>query len=129
MLVAHKRIIAVETRRTSGSTAGRGSDVVIKAIGLPAAFCNAVEEVARAGRVVYIGYAKERAAYETRLFVQKELASWDRATLDPKLPAGNPYAGDIVFRRRRLSVRSCRWSRLRSYNRHGAIARSALPKS
>jgi threonine dehydrogenase-like Zn-dependent dehydrogenase len=32
-----------------------------------------VEEVAFAGRVVYIGYAKEPVSYETRLFVQKEL--------------------------------------------------------
>ena len=31
------------------------------------------EEVAFTGRVVYIGYAKEPVAYETRLFVQKEL--------------------------------------------------------
>jgi threonine dehydrogenase-like Zn-dependent dehydrogenase len=66
--VAHKGIIAVETRRTSGSTAGRGPDVVIEAIGLPAAFCNAVEKVAGTGRVAYIGYAKDRVAYETRLF-------------------------------------------------------------
>jgi len=33
----------------------------------------AVEEVSFTGRVVYIGYAKEPVAYETRLFVQKEL--------------------------------------------------------
>jgi threonine dehydrogenase-like Zn-dependent dehydrogenase len=32
-----------------------------------------VEEVAFTGRVVYIGYAKEPVAYETKLFVQKEL--------------------------------------------------------
>jgi threonine dehydrogenase-like Zn-dependent dehydrogenase len=32
-----------------------------------------VEEVAFTGRVVYIGYAKEAVAYETKLFVQKEL--------------------------------------------------------
>jgi threonine dehydrogenase-like Zn-dependent dehydrogenase len=36
-------------------------------------FRSAVEEVAFTGRVVYIGYAKEPIAYETRLFVQKEL--------------------------------------------------------
>lgn len=54
-------------------TAGRGPDVVIEAIGLPQTFRAAVEEVAFAGRVVYIGYAKEPVAYETRLFVQKEL--------------------------------------------------------
>ncbi len=54
-------------------TGGRGPDVMIEAIGLPATFRSAVEEVAFTGRVVYIGYAKEPVAYETRLFVQKEL--------------------------------------------------------
>jgi threonine dehydrogenase-like Zn-dependent dehydrogenase len=54
-------------------TSGRGPDVVIEAIGLPQTFRAAVEEVAFTGRVVYIGYAKEPVAYETRLFVQKEL--------------------------------------------------------
>jgi threonine dehydrogenase-like Zn-dependent dehydrogenase len=54
-------------------TGGRGPDVVIEAIGLPTTFRAAVEEVAFTGRVVYIGYAKEPVAYETRLFVQKEL--------------------------------------------------------
>jgi len=52
---------------------GRGPDVMIEAIGLPATFRAAVDEVAFTGRVVYIGYAKEPVAYETRLFVQKEL--------------------------------------------------------
>jgi len=52
---------------------GDGPDVMIEAIGLPATFRAAVEEVAFTGRVVYIGYAKEPVAYETRLFVQKEL--------------------------------------------------------
>ena len=54
-------------------TEGRGPDVVIEAVGLPETFRAAVEEVAFTGRVVYIGYAKEPVAYETRLFVQKEL--------------------------------------------------------
>lgn len=54
-------------------TDGLGPDVVIEAIGTPATFRAAVEEVAFTGRVVYIGYAKEPVAYETRLFVQKEL--------------------------------------------------------
>lgn len=54
-------------------TAGRGPDVVIEAVGNPATFRAAVEEVAFTGRVVYIGYAKEPVEYETRLFVQKEL--------------------------------------------------------
>ena len=54
-------------------TKGRGPDVVIEAIGLPATYRAAVEEVAYAGRVVYIGWAKEEVAYETRPFVHKEL--------------------------------------------------------
>ena len=54
-------------------TENRGPDVVIEAIGLPETFRAAVEEVVFTGRVVYIGYAKEPVAYETRLFVQKEL--------------------------------------------------------
>jgi threonine dehydrogenase-like Zn-dependent dehydrogenase len=54
-------------------TDNRGPDVVIEAIGLPETFRAAVEEVAFTGRVVYIGYAKDPVAYETRLFVLKEL--------------------------------------------------------
>lgn len=54
-------------------TGGRGPDVVIEAIGLPATYRAAVEEVAYAGRVVYIGWAKEQVQYETRPFVHKEL--------------------------------------------------------
>jgi threonine dehydrogenase-like Zn-dependent dehydrogenase len=61
----HKRLLQL--------TDNRGPDVVIEAIGLPETFRAAVEEVAFTGRVVYIGYAKEPVAYETRLFVQKEL--------------------------------------------------------
>ena len=59
--------------RLQALTGNRGPDVVIEAIGLPETFRAAVEEVAFTGRVVYIGYAKEPVAYETRLFVQKEL--------------------------------------------------------
>jgi threonine dehydrogenase-like Zn-dependent dehydrogenase len=50
-----------------------GPDVVIEAVGTPDTFRAAVEEVAFTGRVVYVGYAKEPVAYETRLFVQKEI--------------------------------------------------------
>jgi threonine dehydrogenase-like Zn-dependent dehydrogenase len=70
---------AINTRRESlhdrllELTGGLGPDVVIEAVGTPETFRAAVEEVAFTGRVVYIGYAKEPVAYETRLFVQKEL--------------------------------------------------------
>ena len=59
--------------RLQAITNGHGPDVMIEAIGLPQTFRAAVEEVAFTGRVVYIGFAKEPVAYETRLFVQKEL--------------------------------------------------------
>jgi threonine dehydrogenase-like Zn-dependent dehydrogenase len=52
---------------------GHGPDVIIEAIGRPDTYRVAVEEVSFAGRVVYIGYAKENVSFETRLFVQKEL--------------------------------------------------------
>ena len=54
-------------------TGGDGPDVMIEAVGLPETFRLAVEEAAFTGRVVYIGYAREPVAYETKLFVQKEL--------------------------------------------------------
>jgi threonine dehydrogenase-like Zn-dependent dehydrogenase len=54
-------------------TDGRGPDCIIEAIGLAQTFRASIEEVAFTGRVVYIGYAKEPVAYETSLFVQKEL--------------------------------------------------------
>lgn len=61
------------SQRLRALTHNDGPDVVIEAIGLPETFRLAVEEVAYTGRVVYIGYAKEPVAYETKLFVQKEL--------------------------------------------------------
>lgn len=59
--------------RLSRLTDGRGPDCIIEAIGLAHTFRASVEEVAFTGRVVYIGYAKEPVAYDTSLFVQKEL--------------------------------------------------------
>lgn len=55
------------------ATAGEGPSVVIEAVGLPQTFRAAVDLVAYSGRVVYIGYAKESVAYETKYFVMKEL--------------------------------------------------------
>lgn len=59
--------------RLQQMTEGHGPSVVIEAIGLPETFVAAVEEVAFTGRVVYIGYTKQPVAYDTKLFVQKEL--------------------------------------------------------
>ena len=52
---------------------GLGPNCIIEAVGLPATFRAAVDEVAFAGSVTYIGYAKEPVEYQTKLFVQKEL--------------------------------------------------------
>ena len=65
-------------------TEGRGPDVVIEAIGTPATFRAAVEEVSFSGRVVYIGYSKEPGCYENRVFVQKELDILGSRTAQPE---------------------------------------------
>jgi threonine dehydrogenase-like Zn-dependent dehydrogenase len=54
-------------------TGGDGPDVVIEAVGLAETFVAAVTEVAVAGRVVYIGYAKAPVTFDTTQFVKKEL--------------------------------------------------------
>jgi len=71
-------------QRLQEMTEGRGPDVVIEAVGTPATFRAAVEEVSFTGRVVYIGYAKEPVSYETRLFVQKELDVLGSRNADPE---------------------------------------------
>jgi threonine dehydrogenase-like Zn-dependent dehydrogenase len=50
-----------------------GVGVAIEAVGLPETFRLAVDVVAFAGRVVYVGYAKEEVSYDTTKFVRKEL--------------------------------------------------------
>lgn len=54
-------------------TRNMGPDVVIEAVGAPATYRMAVDEVAFTGRVVFIGYAKSEVAFETKYFVAKEL--------------------------------------------------------
>lgn len=54
-------------------TKGMGPDVIIEAVGSPATYQMAVEEVGFTGRVVCIGYAKSEVSFQTKLFVQKEL--------------------------------------------------------
>lgn len=54
-------------------TNGAGADVVIEAVGAPATYQMAINEVAFTGRVVCIGYAKAEIAFETKYFVMKEL--------------------------------------------------------
>jgi len=52
---------------------GEGPEVVIEAVGAPETFRAAVDVVAFAGRVVFIGYTPEDVACRTKYFVQKEL--------------------------------------------------------
>jgi threonine dehydrogenase-like Zn-dependent dehydrogenase len=54
-------------------THGDGPDVVIEAVGLADTFQASVAEVAVAGRVVYIGYAKAPVSLDTTQIVRKEL--------------------------------------------------------
>jgi len=54
-------------------TNGDGPQVIIEAVGLAETFVAAIQEVCFAGRVVYIGYAKNPVSYETKFFVMKEL--------------------------------------------------------
>ncbi len=54
-------------------TNGDGPTVIIEAAGNPITYKAAIDEVAFAGRVVCIGYAKDEIAFPTKLWVQKEL--------------------------------------------------------
>jgi threonine dehydrogenase-like Zn-dependent dehydrogenase len=58
---------------TGTLTDGEGVSVAIEAVGLPDTFRLAVEAVAFAGRVVYVGYARQEVCYDTTPFVRKEL--------------------------------------------------------
>ncbi|MCF0205398.1 MAG: zinc-binding alcohol dehydrogenase family protein [Muribaculaceae bacterium] len=54
-------------------TGNRGADAVIEAVGRPETYTAAIDCVAFTGRVTYIGYAKADVAFNTSLFVKKEL--------------------------------------------------------
>ena len=54
-------------------TDGQGADVVIEAVGLPQTFTQAIDLACFAGRVVYVGYAKQPVSYQTQFFNLKEL--------------------------------------------------------
>ncbi len=60
-------------REVNALTDGHGADVVIEAVGLADTFRSAVDLVCFAGRVVYVGYAKDEVSYNTSLFNLKEL--------------------------------------------------------
>lgn len=54
-------------------TRGEGVSVAIEAVGHPTTYRLAVDAVCFAGRVACIGYAKHEVAFDTSLFVRKEL--------------------------------------------------------
>jgi threonine dehydrogenase-like Zn-dependent dehydrogenase len=60
-------------RRVMEITGGEGANVCIEAVGTPGTYVLAIDAVAFAGRVVYIGYAKKEVQFNTSLFVKKEL--------------------------------------------------------
>ena len=59
--------------RIQSITSGFGVDVVVEAVGSPATYVMAIEEVSFTGRVTYIGYSKTEVSFQTKFFVQKEL--------------------------------------------------------
>lgn len=66
-------------------TEGLGPDVVIEAVGSPATYVMAVNEVGFTGRVVCIGYAKSEVSFQTKYFVQKNLISADHVMHCPQI--------------------------------------------
>jgi len=60
-------------KRVREITSNCGADVVIEAVGRQETYTASISEVAFTGRVVYIGYAKEKIPFDTQYFVKKEL--------------------------------------------------------
>jgi len=50
-----------------------GADVIIEAVGRSETYLASISEAAFTGRVVYIGYAKEKIPFDTQYFVKKEV--------------------------------------------------------
>jgi threonine dehydrogenase-like Zn-dependent dehydrogenase len=97
-------------QRIAELTNDDGPDVVVEAVGLPQTYRSAIEMVAYAGRVVYIGYAREHVEYDTRFFVRKELdilgsrnaATGDFEEVMRMLAAGNFPVEDTISRMCRM---------------------------
>jgi 2-desacetyl-2-hydroxyethyl bacteriochlorophyllide A dehydrogenase len=64
-------------------TNGHGPDVVVEAAGNASTYQSAFEEVAFAGRVVCIGYAKNDISFSTKLWVQKEIGLFGSRNATP----------------------------------------------
>lgn len=54
-------------------TNGLGPDVIVEAVGNPATYRLAVEEVAHTGRVVFIGWTDQPVTFDVKPFIHKEL--------------------------------------------------------
>lgn len=67
---ASKEDVGAAVARWAGED---GPQVVIEAVGAGETFTQAVDLVGSCGRVVYVGYAKGKVAYETRFFLMKEI--------------------------------------------------------
>ncbi|MHA6298314.1 zinc-binding alcohol dehydrogenase family protein [Devosia sp. CAU 1758] len=81
-----------------------GPDVVIEAVGAPTTFLLAVDIVGQCGRVVYIGYAKQPIAYDTKQFITKEIdirgsRNALRSDFDHVIEwlKSSPDAGDLII--------------------------------
>jgi threonine dehydrogenase-like Zn-dependent dehydrogenase len=106
-LGAHEVINASSDVKTRvAELAGEGPDVVVEAVGAEATFLLAVDLVATAGRVIYIGYAKAPIAYETKVFITKELdirgsRNAMRSDFDDVIDElrKRPDAGDLIVTR------------------------------
>lgn len=64
-------------------TNGHGPDVIVEAAGNPVTYQAAFEEVAFAGRIVCIGYAKNDISFSTKLWVQKEIELYGSRNATP----------------------------------------------
>ena len=79
-------------------TGGLGPDVIIEAVGTPATYRLAIEEVAHTGRVVFVGWTKEPVSFETKHFVHKELdIIGSRNSLTEFTPVIHMLAGKVAF--------------------------------
>lgn len=106
-LGAHHTINAnSDVRAAVKALTGEGPDIVIEAVGAETTFLQAVDLVVTTGRVIYIGYAKAPIAYDTKMFITKELdirgsrnaLPQDFADVIDCLRA-NPDAGNLIVTR------------------------------